>query len=210
MLVSLILSLVFIYLLIAARKSLKRRTLQVFFSRLRPRHFVRALLTLGVMGFTAALLLEPESLLRWGWWGMLGGSGNVLLGQTANAHGSSTRLIVPIIILILLVLSLSEAAFSEEMIFRSGDEHRPFSERLKRSIVFGLEHIVMGIPIGAALVLSIGGLSFSGAYRKAFTKTGSADEAIVESTLVHIAFNLIISALLLLYLLMRLTGIRHS
>lgn len=205
----LILIVVVIYLLFAAKQSLKNRKSRISFRYLRPRHFLRAFVALVLVVLATALLLMPKSALRWGWWSAIGGSGNVILGQTANSVNSAASTLISIGIVVLVMSILSQAAFNEEIIFRYGDEHRPFYKRLRRSIVFGLEHMIMGIPLGTALALTFGGLSFSAAYRWAHKITGSADIAVIEATLTHIAFNLTIMLMLLSYLLFNLAQFYH-
>ena len=146
----LILIVVVIYLLFAAKQSLKNRKSRISFRYLRPRHFLRAFVALVLVVLATALLLMPKSALRWGWWSAIGGSGNVILGQTANSVNSAASILISIGIVVLVMSILSQAAFNEEIIFRYGDEHRPFYKRLRRSIVFGLEHMIMGIPLGGS------------------------------------------------------------
>ena len=54
---------------------------------------------------------------------------------------------------------------------------------------FGLVHALIGIPIGAALALSIGGAYFMRVYLREFARTGSSNEATLESTTAHTVYN---------------------
>ena len=58
-------------------------------------------------------------------------------------------------------------------------------------------HILVGIPIGAGLALSIGGAYFTSVYLRAWRATRSQAEALLESTRAHLGYNLVIVALVL-------------
>lgn len=51
---------------------------------------------------------------------------------------------------------------------------------------------MIGIPIGAALALSLGGAYFMWIYLRRFAATGSVDEATIESTTAHTVYNFLI------------------
>ena len=73
--------------------------------------------------------------------------------------------------------------------FRSGAEHWSASRRVLKTLQFGMVHALIGIPIGAALALSIGGAYFMFVYLRAFHRTGSSNDATLESTTAHTAYN---------------------
>jgi hypothetical protein len=54
---------------------------------------------------------------------------------------------------------------------------------------FGLIHAVIGIPIGVALALSVGGAYFMAVYLRSFRQTSSQHEALLESTRAHTVYN---------------------
>ena len=58
-------------------------------------------------------------------------------------------------------------------------------------VQFGLIHAIIGIPIGVALALSVGGTYFMFVYLRSFARTGSSNEATLESTRAHTAYNAI-------------------
>ena len=62
--------------------------------------------------------------------------------------------------------------------------------------MFGAVHAVIGIPIGAALALSIGGWYFTWAYLRGYRASGET-AALLESTRSHLAYNTIIVTLVL-------------
>ena len=65
--------------------------------------------------------------------------------------------------------------------FRQGADHWSTGRRMRRAVEFGLVHALIGIPIGVALALSIGGVYFTWRYLKG---------GILESTRAHLAYNL--------------------
>src|SRR4029450_9106842 len=93
----------------------------------------------------------------------------------------------------------------EECVSRRGAEARGTAVNLGRSLVFGLAHAVVGIPIGAALALSIGGLYLTWCYLEGWKETRSQTGALLESTRAHLAYNLTIVTLVLVSLIVLLS-----
>ena len=156
---------------------------------LRPRHFLLALPVLAAV-LVAVIALVQLPALSWGWWSALGGLGNPVTGTTDRTTGTALEWIIPLVFLVLLVPPLPLFAEAEEKMFRLGAEHRTRWGRLRRSVEFGLAHAIIGIPIGAALGLSIGGLYFTDRYVRAFRRTGDAHAAMAESTRAHLGYNI--------------------
>jgi hypothetical protein len=71
-----------------------------------------------------------------------------------------------------------------------------------KTLQFGLVHALIGIPIGAAMALSIGGAYFMYVYLRQFARTGSANDATLESTTAHTAYNGLIIVMVLLAIVM--------
>jgi hypothetical protein len=160
---------------------------------LRVRHFVLAIPALiAVLGAAVALLQVPG--LDFGWWTALGGVGNPVIGATNRSHGALDWL-VPALFLTLLVVALPVLVEREERVFRLGAEHRTRWENARRSLLFGLAHAVVGIPIGAALALSLGGIYLTWSYRRGWQWTGTQAGAMAESTRAHLAYNIVILVL---------------
>jgi hypothetical protein len=147
---------------------------------LRPRHLLLAPLVL-LLVLTAASLLWQIPPLRFGWWTAIGGEGNPVIGATGETNGTPLDWIIPTVFLLLLVPALPLFAEREEQMFRQGAETWSWPHRIRRAIEFGLVHALIGIPIGVALALSIGGLYFTWRYLKG---------GVLESTRAHLAYNL--------------------
>jgi hypothetical protein len=65
-----------------------------------------------------------------------------------------------------LMFLLPWLAFVEEEVFRSGLEDAGPVRLALSSLVFGLAHLVMLVPIGAALAIGVAGAAYAGVYRR--------------------------------------------
>lgn len=194
-----VLAVVGVRLFEAARTSVgaRRRTWGVV-QGLRARHFLRAIPIVAVIVSTAWVLIQLP-VLSFGWWSVLGGEGNPVVGVTDRDYGIVSA-IVPLCFIGLLIVGLPLLVAREEWVFRRGAEQRSTAGNVGRSVVFGLAHAVIGIPIGAALALSIGGLYLTWCYLEGWRETRSQSGALLESTRAHLAYNLTIIGLVLLSL----------
>lgn len=152
----------------------------------------------GVLVVAVPLMSLP--VLSWGWWSAIGGSGNPVFGSSAATSGSALEWIVPLVFVALLVPALPLFAHAEEVIFRRGAEGWSRPRRALKVGQFGLAHALIGIPIGAALALSIGGAYFMAVYLRAI-RTGLGEAgATIESARAHTAYNAVIVVLVLVTL----------
>lgn len=167
---------------------------------LRPRHFLRAVPVLfAVLAVATPLLAIPG--LDFGWWTAIGGEGNPAVGVGRDsATPGALETIVPLVFMTLLVIGLPLLVEGEEWVFRRGAEFRSRAANARRSVLFGLVHALIGIPIGVAMALSVGGLYFTWAYLSAWRATASEEAALAESTRSHLAYNLVIAAIVLVTL----------
>lgn len=69
-------------------------------------------------------------------------------------------------------------AFVEEEIFRGGLESADLGGELWTALRFGLVHMVMLVPIGAALAIAVAGFVYGRIYRAAHRRAGDATRAI--------------------------------
>ncbi len=167
---------------------------------LRLRHFLPVPLVLAlVVGAAIGLTSIPP--LDFGWWTAIGGQGNPAFGVTDRTAGTPFELIVPIVFIILLVPALPLLVEREEFAFRLDAELWSTPKRIAKALLFGLVHAIVGIPIGVALALSLGGAYFTLAYLRRFRSTQSRREALLESTRAHLAYNASIVGLVALVLL---------
>lgn len=177
-----------------------RGRLRELIGGLRVRHFALAVPALAVVG-AAAVALASLPGLSWGWWTAIGGVGNPVTGGTERTSGTVLEWLVPVVFLVLLLPALPLFAEAEERMFRLGSERRSAWGRVAKSVQFGLMHAIVGIPIGAALGLSLGGAYFTWAYLRRWRDTHSQRQAVLESTRAHLAYNLVVVALVLILIL---------
>ena len=145
------------------------------------------LVLVAVVAVATALVQLPG--LSWGWWSMLGGTGNPVFGSSEATTGTVWEWLVPAVFMALLLPALPLFAYAEERMFRGGAEGWSRGRRVVKVVQFGLVHALIGIPLGAALALSIGGAYFMRAYLRAYRRVPSRHEATIESTAAHTAYN---------------------
>jgi hypothetical protein len=185
-------------LYVAARTALTRglaRARSVELVRgLRPRHFLGAVPVLAVVIAVATALVQLP-VLDTGWWTALGGAGNPVIGATDRTAGTPLEWLVPTLFVSMLVVALPLLVDREERMFRAGAERRGTLANLWRGVEFGLAHAIIGIPLGVALALSIGGWYFTAVYLRTWRRTGSVAAAVTASARAHLAYNLTVLAL---------------
>jgi hypothetical protein len=171
----------------------RRHSLEVV-RGLRLRHFLPVPLVVTLV-LVVAIGLTSIPPLAFGWWTAIGGEGNPAFGVTERTTGTPFELIVPALFLVLLIPALPLLVEREEQLFRLDAESWSTPKRVGKTLLFGLVHALVGIPIGFALALSIGGAHFLLGYLRAWRATGSRREALLESTRLHLAYNATIVAL---------------
>jgi membrane-anchored glycerophosphoryl diester phosphodiesterase (GDPDase) len=163
------------------------------------RHIWPVPLVLGAILLVAyPLLLVPG--LDWGWWSALGGDGNPVFGSSQATAGTVWEWLVPLVFVCLLIPALPLFAHAEERLFRAGAEDWSKRRRLFKVVQFGLVHALIGIPVGVALALSLGGAYFMTTYLHSYRRTLDRTTATIESTTAHTVYNLCIVLLVLVAL----------
>jgi len=166
---------------------------------IRFRHVWPVPIVLALVVTTAALLVQIPGL-SWGWWTALGGEGNPVFGSNDQTRGTPLEWLLPMVFIVLLVPALPLFALREEQLFRQGAESWSKRRRALMAVAFGLVHTAVGIPIGVALALSIGGAYFQFVYLRQFRRTGRQRDAVLESTRAHATYNGVIVAMVLVVL----------
>jgi hypothetical protein len=173
---------------------------------IRWRHVVVAPFVLALVLLVAGLLIQLP-VLRWGWWTAIGGIGNPVTGGTEQTSGTALEWLVPLAFLLVLLPAIPLFAQAEERMFRFGAESWSGPKRVAKAIQFGLAHAIIGIPIGVALALSIGGGYFMWCYLRCYRVTHRPYEATMESTRAHAAYNAeIVVVLLLAFVTLAIAG----
>jgi hypothetical protein len=181
-----------------------RRRVKEIVRGIRFRHIWPVPIVLTIVVVVLDRLVQVPGL-AWGWWSALGGEGNPVFGSNTQTQGTPLEWLIPIVFIVLLVPALPLFARREEQLFRRGAEHWSWTRRVLMALAFGLVHAIVGIPIGAALALSIGGAYFQLVYLRRYRQTASQDEAVLESTRAHTAYNGLIVILVLIVLVLAAT-----
>ncbi|MGH9025916.1 MAG: hypothetical protein ACRDWD_07355 [Acidimicrobiia bacterium] len=179
----------------AARSSVERRGPMFEVVRgMKWRHVLGAFPVLVLVIAVAAILIQLPYL-SFGWWSALGGEGNPVFGTTSRSLGP-LDIIIPVAFGSLLIVGLPLLVSREEWVFRRGAERRTLGDNVGRAIFFGVAHAVIGIPIGAALALSIGGIYLTWCYLHGWKATRTQAGALLDSTRAHLAYNALIVVLI--------------
>jgi hypothetical protein len=194
--------------------------------RIRPHHVVGSLgLLVVVAGFAFTLMTQVPGM-DFGLGRLLGLHGNAVFAPveeaaaragagTATDGTADSALLAGIIAFLVLLLALFPwLAYVEERAFREGLEDATFGQEVWTALRFGLLHLVMLIPIGAALAVGLAGFVYGRLYRAAYRRAErrvterpglfgipvgvSAErrrlraEAVMASTVWHTTFNSLI------------------
>ena len=171
-----------------SRSSRGRTLSRLIWTRIRWRHIWPVPFVLsGVLLVAIPLLFVP--VFRWGWWSAIGGDGNPIFGSSDATSGTVWEWLIPLVFVTLVFAALPLFANAEERMFRTGAQLWSRRQRALKVVQFGLIHAVIGIPIGVALALSVGGAYFMAVYLRSYALTGSSAEATLESTRAHTAYN---------------------
>jgi hypothetical protein len=141
------------------------------FLAIRPRHLLIGLAAIG-WPFGVYLLTADLPLLSWSLLSLVGQEEG---GNVAGA-GLQVGLWFALPYIALLLACLPSLALIEEYWFRRGT--RGWRDGLWRSLLFGLAHMLVGVPLGVALFgLSAVGLLFTAIYLRAARAPAPADAA---------------------------------
>lgn len=168
----------------AARYAWVNRALAVKVWRsMRPRHVLGSLTLLALVVAVAWSLLVFVPVTRLGAGSLLGLTGNVVFapvesalqapGASAGAEpaaaGQRWLEIVGVTgFLAFLVLLFPHLAWVEEVRFRRGVQDDTLPQELWRALKFGLVHLIMLIPLAAALAVGVAGFVYGRVFRRAY------------------------------------------
>lgn len=166
--------------------------------------FVQNLLILALTITIAAVLIMNVPGLKYGWAHLFyERGGNVLIAPATDLSSSENMplRVIPVLFCLLLLFIAPFLAKYEEEIFRNG--YTEWKDIFRQSVIFGLVHCIVGIPIGAGLALIIPGMFFGYQYKRAFEESlgghiEAEEEGLMASTAYHSMYNIIIFTLLLI------------
>jgi hypothetical protein len=162
-----------------ARVAWRQRALTFAIWRaVRPRHLVGAFALLVLVGTVATALLAFVPGAQLGLGHLVGLTGNAIFAPLEegmarsgppSAAGPDWLLAAGTTVFLgSLALLLPWLAFVEEEVFRAGLEDASRGRVALASLTFGLAHLVMLVPLGAALAIGVAGSVYAAVYRRAF------------------------------------------
>jgi hypothetical protein len=153
-----------------------------YYRQLSPGIFGQAFIAVFVVISLAIAVFSLDSpILNFGWFTLVGQAGE---GVDEPTNIVALPLFVPWLaplFLALLLFLLPALAAAEERVFRAGTLN--WTDGLWRSIRFGAAHLIMGIPIGTVIPLTVAGLWLTYHYFRGGTE---------RATVYHLAYNVII------------------
>lgn len=178
------LTLIFISLLIMVKS--KNSTIHEIFKEsveigkgMRLSHFLMSIPLIVIIATVGTILYNLHPILQFGWlWSMVNNVGV----EVSEPTFPFVSLILGSLLLV-LCLFIPKFAHNEEISYRKPYLDKGWGQGIKGSLIFGLMHMVMGIPLSFALALSIGGFAFLYVAKK---------KGIMESTYFHSAYNMTI------------------
>ena len=186
-----------------------RRIAPTVWRRIRLRHVAGSLALLTVVLGVAVGLMTLLPITGIGLGSLIGLTGNAVFApvEEAAARGSavtgpaadtvaSAVNVATLLFLGGLIVMFPWLAYVEESVFREGLESVGTLGRLWSALRFGLLHLVMLVPIAAALAIAVAGLWYGHIYLRAYRATEQRDEAVLASTVWHATFNSTIVVLL--------------
>lgn len=185
-------------LVISAWRNLRDPVTREVLRTLSWRDFTWSFLSIAVVAAIGILVYELHPVFQWSWWQYFGGSGSIATGRTQEAGRALGPTILAVLFPLLLMVNVPAFAFIEEKMFRAGSERRTTVGNTLQSVVFGLVHMVMGIPFAGAIAISFAGWFFTKRYLNVYSSTNDVQVALMASTARHAAYNIVLMSILLL------------
>ena len=185
--------------------------------RMRPRHVLGSIVLLGVVVVVASLLILAVPLSGVSLGSLIGLTGNAVFapveqvagagGPTPTAGVDAAVWIATAAFLLLLLALFPWLAYVEERMFRHGLERGGLGTQLWTALRFGLVHLVMLVPLAAALAVGVAGFFYGRVYLRTFHRVNvehgpaaARSEAVLASAVWHATFNSLIVVMLLVLL----------
>lgn len=160
----------------AARVAWSRRDLALAVWRgIRPRHVVGSLGLLVVVVTVTVTAAMAVPVLAYGLGDLFSTTGNAVFApvdvaaeatRTASGDGANIGFLVAVTVFLgVLALLLPWFAFVEEEVFRAGAETWGLPTRIGAALVFGAAHLIMLVPVAAALGIAVAGFAYGEIYR---------------------------------------------
>lgn len=174
---------------------------------LRWRHLAAGLAGVALTAGVATALMQVGPL-TFGWVKLVRMAAGIEGGTVPHVPLSPVRVLAGIACVVGFLPWLPRLAQREEVVFRKGAEAWTWPQRARRSITFGLAHLMNGFPIALCLALSVGGMWFTLAYLWRFRRCAAegmgvdvaTEHAVAESTRTHVMWNVLAVTMMGLWL----------
>ncbi|WP_143227398.1 hypothetical protein [Actinomadura mexicana] len=164
--------------------------------KLHPRHMVAGIAAFGVTVAGVVVFKAPGwDFLTWSWWQSIGGVGNLSFGLTRGT--AVVGIAVSVAMILAFVAALPILAMMEEILFRNGAEHQTAGARIRGALAFGFMHLAAGVPVAAALALSLTGGVLTWVYLRGVRRSEStapnlrSAHGLLDASLVHTVHNVV-------------------
>ena len=204
----------------SARAAWRDRSMAVrVWRRIRPRQVIGSVGLLALVLATAVVLMTLVPVTGFGLGTLIGLTGNAVFAPLQVASGNSAEIPgvtvaatnwVPTLLTALFLAGILTMfpwlAYVEEQVFRSGLEGASLGRQLWSALKFGLTHLLMFVPLAAALAIAVAGFWYGRVYRRRFTELAAGEllspgrarsEALLASTVWHTTFNSVLVLLVL-------------
>jgi len=160
------------------------------------------IIPLGFITFYISSLLNKIEFLSYGWTYLIFNKNKSILFSSLDLENINVYSISGTLsICILFLFLIPHFAYYEEFIFRNKTIN--LKSRIKKSILFGLVHCLMGISLGTGFALAIPGFLYSYIYAKSFKKSKIIDvlkkeeAALKKAVIYHTMMNTILFVLII-------------
>ncbi len=165
----------------AVRPAWRNRALALrVWSRIRPRHVLGSIALLAVVIGVAGTLLTYVPATRVGLGSLVGLSGNAVFApveqvaaRDGGGVGGGVTLALTGGFLVLLLTLFPWFAYAEERAFREGLERAGPGREVWTALRFGLAHLIMLVPVAAALAIGVAGFAYGRIYRRAYARAAA-------------------------------------
>lgn len=161
--------------------------------QIRPGHVLGCVLLLGVVMGTFLGLVRLAPFTEWGLGSLVGLDGNAVFAPLTEATELAEQARGPAVpltdaqpagegtdwvtlgiasaFLLGLLILFPWLAYTEERAFRAGLERADLKGEIKAAFRFGIVHLVMLIPVAAALAIAVAGFVYGRIYRNAYARS---------------------------------------
>lgn len=203
MMVPALLAFIGFMLAVSARDSLRSRGARyLVFGKQARLPFLRALVLLVAVVGVSGALHASGGLWQWSWLNLLDAKGSLVAGTAAPVEADVHPLywIAPLVFPLLLLAAMPLLVLREEAMFRRGAENDTRFGALRRAVLFGAAHLLVGVPLAVVPGLTLAGVAFGHEYRRAYAQRRSRSYALTASARLHLAYNFVAVGLVLFLL----------